>query len=69
MMRDDERMAAAIRMGTIVAEVFLDDRTWTCRYCGCDRTWIGSEMCDQCGREDCNQGQGDPVPAAHDANA
>lgn len=56
-----DKNIAALAGAAIMANILLDDRTWTCRYCQAQTT-VHSELCTGCGLEDCNQGTGRPVP-------
>ena len=50
------KISQAFKLPTLFYETLLESRkTWKCKYCS-SKTTILSEICDNCGREDLNQG-------------
>lgn len=51
----DDKYKAVLHARVLVDNILAEQRTWVCRYCGAP-TWILSEICSSCDKEDCNQG-------------
>lgn len=51
----DGKVYAILHARTILNNILADTRTWVCRSCGAS-TWILSEICSGCAKEDCRQG-------------
>ena len=47
---------AGVHGALILLSILADTRTWVCKWCHAETTTL-SELCSQCRREDCSQGE------------